>query len=76
MKNNIKTFVIVFVFSIFSMTSFAQNTSREENLSTFANPGDPTGDPGAPINDYLVPMLLLGVVLGYRLLKKKTEIVK
>lgn len=35
-----------------------------------------TTDNEAPINDYLVPMLLLGVVLGYRLLKKKTEIVK
>jgi hypothetical protein len=51
-------------------------------ISVFAdvpigNPGDGFngGDPGsvAPINDYLIPMLLLGVALGYRLVRKKTQ---
>jgi hypothetical protein len=32
-----------------------------------------TTDNAAPINDYLVPMLVLGIVLGYRLLRKKTQ---
>ena len=74
---NIKTFVLAFVFSIFSMTSFAENTKEEEDLSTFANPGEPGGDPGVtPINDYLIPMLVLGIAIGFRLLRKKTEIVK
>ena len=74
MKNNIKTLVIVFALSIFSVTTFAANNTGEEDLSTFANPGEPGGDPGAtPINDYLIPMLLLGIAIGYRLLKKKTE---
>ena len=77
MKNNIKTFVIVFVFSIFSMTSFAENTTGEEDLSTFANPGEPGGDPGvSPINDYLIPMLVVGIAIGFHLIRKKTEIVK
>ena len=76
MKNNIKTLVIVFVFSIFSLTTFASNPSGEEDLSTFANPGEPGGDPGAPINDYLLPMLVLGIAIGFRLLRKKTAIVK
>ena len=77
MKNNIKTFVIVFVFSIFSMTSFAENTTGEEDLSAFDNPGEPGGDPGVtPINDYLIPMLVLGIAIGFRLLRKKTAIVK
>jgi hypothetical protein len=73
MKNNIKTLVLVLTFSICSMTTFAANSSGEEDLETFTNPNNPGADPGAPINDYLVPMLLLGIAIGYRLLKKKTE---
>ena len=76
MKNNLKTLIVVLTFSIFSMTTFASNTSGEEDLTTLAdNPAGAPGDPGAPINDYLLPMLLLGVAIGYRLLRKKTEIV-
>lgn len=37
---------------------------------------DTTDNAVAPINDYLIPMLILGIVLGYRLLRKKTETVK
>lgn len=29
-----------------------------------------------PINDYLIPMLVLGIAVGFRLLRKKIEIVK
>ena len=76
MKNNIKTLVIVFALSICSLTTFAANPSGEEDLSTFANPGEPGGDPGAPINDYLLPMLVLGIAIGFRLLRKRTAIVK
>ena len=32
-----------------------------------------TTDNAAPIDDYLIPMLILGIVLGYRLLRKKTQ---
>jgi hypothetical protein len=28
-----------------------------------------------PINDYLIPMLVLGIAIGFRLLKKKTKTV-
>ena len=76
MKNNLKTLVIVLILSIFSMTTFAANTSGEEDLTTLVdNPAGSPGDPGAPINDYLIPMLVLGIAIGYRLLRKKTEIV-
>jgi len=77
MKNNLKTLVIVLILSIFSMTTFAANTSGEEDLTTLAdNPAGAPGDPGAPINDYLLPMLVLGIAVGYRLLRKRTAIVK
>ena len=76
MKNNIKTLVLVFVFSIFSFTAFAANTTGEEDLTTFTNPNDPGADPGAPIDDYLIPMLVVGIAIGFHLIRKKTEIVK
>jgi hypothetical protein len=73
-KNNI---VLIVLLMLLTTYTFASNTSGEEELATFANPGDPGVDPGAtPINDYLFPMLVLGVGLGYRLLRKKTAIVK
>jgi hypothetical protein len=63
------------IISIFSLTTFASNTTGEEELATFANSDGPGGDSGnTPINDYLIPMVLLGVILGYRLLKKKNRI--
>ena len=44
-------------------------------------PGDQngTGDlesQDVPINDYIIPMLLIGIVIGYRLLKQKKLIAK
>ena len=74
MKNNIKTLVLALTLSIWSITTFAAHTSGEEDLATFANPGDPGQDPGTlPINNYLIPMLVLGVAIGYRLMRKKTQ---
>ena len=74
MKNNIKTLVLVLITLIFSLTAFASNSLSDEDLAIFTNPGDPGADPGAtPINDYLVPMLLLGSIMGYRMLNKKNK---
>ena len=61
MKTTVKTLIVTLLL-LTSTLIFAQN------------PGDPPVDPGvSPINDYLIPMLLIGVALGYRLLKKKTQ---
>ena len=53
------------------------------NLNGIAQeaPGDQhgTGDlesQDVPINDYIIPMLLIGIVIGYRLLKQKKLIAK
>jgi hypothetical protein len=36
------------------------------------DPGDPPVDPGiSPINDYIIPMMVLGMALGFFMLKKK-----
>ena len=75
MKKKLNKVVLVAIASLFTCLTFASNTTGEEELATFANPEGPGADPGmAPINDYLIPMLLLAVVLGYRLLKKKKRI--
>ena len=75
MRNNIKTLVLSFALSIYSMTTFAAN-SGEEDFITMVDPSDPGSDPGAPIGDYIIPMLLVGVVIGYRLLKQKKQLAK
>ncbi len=75
MNKKLNKVVLVAIASLFTCMTFASNTTGEEELATFANPDGPGADPGAsPINDYLIPMLLFGVVLGYRLLKKKKRI--
>ena len=70
MRNNIKTLVLSFALSIYSMTTFAAN-SGEEDFITMVDPSDPGSDPGAPIGDYIIPMLLLGIALSFYLLKKR-----
>ncbi len=60
MKTTIKTLVILFL--LFSTTLiFAQD------------PFDPGQDPGAvaPINDYIIPMMVLGIALSFFLFKKR-----
>jgi hypothetical protein len=70
MKKKLNKIVLVVIVSLFTCFTFASNTTGEEELATFANPEGPGADPGTtPINDYLIPMLLLGVLVGYRLTK-------
>lgn len=63
MKRNIKT-----LFLILMLTAGFQNASAQEDFD------DDTQDvPSAPINGYIVPMLLAGVFLGYKLMRSKTK---
>ena len=50
---------IVFVFAINTMN--AQEVFPENTTDT------------APINDYIIPMLVIGIAMGYHLLRKKTQ---
>ncbi|TPD72287.1 hypothetical protein [Flavobacterium microcysteis] len=60
---NFKTLLIILMLSV-----GIQNMNAQEDFD------DDTQDvPSAPINDYIVPMLLVGVYLGYRLLKSRTK---
>jgi hypothetical protein len=61
MKTTLKP-LIVSILILSSTMIFAQN------------PGDPPVDPGiSPINDYIIPMMVLGMALGLFMLKKKTQ---
>jgi hypothetical protein len=65
MKTIIKTLVLYLLLLFSNTFIFAQA------------PFDPGQDPGAvPISDYIIPMLLIGIVIGYRLLKQKKLIAK
>jgi hypothetical protein len=71
MKNNIKTLVLSFALSIYSMTTFAANSSGEEDFIAMFDPSNPGSDPGAPISDFIIPMLIFGIALSFYLLKKR-----
>ena len=61
MKTTIKIILISFLL-LSSTLIFAQD------------PLDPGRDPGlAPINDYILPMIVLGIGIAYRLLNKKIQ---
>jgi len=63
MKTTIKSIVITFLLFSNSLL-FAQD-----------NPLDPGQDPGvSPINDYILPMLVLGIALSFLLIKKKKTV--
>lgn len=61
MKTTIKSIVLMFLL-------FSNSLIFAEDF----NPLDPGSDPGvSPINDYIVPMIVLGIVLSIFFLKKK-----
>jgi hypothetical protein len=61
MKTTIKSIVLMFLLFSNSLI-FADDP----------NPLDPGVDPGvSPINDYIIPMIVLGIVLSFIFLKKK-----
>ena len=63
-------FTKIFYSLVFILTMNLMNAQIEEFVP------DTTDNEVVPINDYLVPMLVLGILLGYRFLRKKTETVK
>ncbi len=62
-------FTQIFYSFVFILTM--NNLSAQEPFEPDAiDPAD------SPIDDYLVPMLVVGIAVGFHLLRKKTEIVK
>ena len=70
MKNKaIKT--IVFCLAILSSINAIAQPGIEDALSNLEGT-----DAATPISDYIIPMLLIGIVIGYRLLKQKKQFAK
>ena len=69
-KNIIKT--IVFCLAILSsMNGIAQQPGINDVTGELE-----VTDASTPISDYIIPMLLIGIVIGYRLLKQKNQFAK
>jgi hypothetical protein len=72
MKNNAIKIIVFCLITLSSLNSIAQ-PGVEDAIET-GNLESTTAD--APISDYIIPMLLIGVVIGYRLLKQKKQFAK
>jgi hypothetical protein len=73
MKNKAINTVVFCLIFLSSFNGIAQDGPGTEDSS--GTPGNlENADPATPINDYIVPMLLLGVVIGFILQKKNTNV--
>lgn len=71
MKNRaIKT--IVFCLMILSSLNSIAQPGVEDALAT----GNLETTDTTPINDYIIPMIMIGIVLSFSLLRKKSQFVK
>jgi len=68
MKNKAINTVVFCLILLFSLNGIAQSGLGSEASGTALEGADTIE---SPINDYIIPMLLLGAVLGFSLLKKE-----
>ena len=85
MKNNILKIIVFCLINLSNLTGFAQlGISDNFAQSSAKTIGDDTegedlesttiDEAAFPIDDYLLPMLLIGIHLGFRLLKKNQKL--
>ena len=79
MKNKVIKTVVFCLILLSSLSGIAQEPGTGTGDTTGANAlEDTTADAAAaaasPINDYIIPMLLIGVVIGFSLLKKDSNV--
>ena len=72
MKNKVINTVMFCLILLSNLNGIAQEAPGDDDF--FENLEDP--DPPLPINDYIIPMLLIGIIIGYRLLKQKKLLAK
>ncbi len=73
MKNNAIKIIVFCLITLSSLNSIAQTPGTEDDIAN-GNLESTTSD--APISDYIIPMLVIGIVIGYRLLKQKKQLAK
>ena len=72
-KNTRNKIAFIAFLILMTCTTFATNTTNEEEIMAVADPGS---DPGAPIDSYIVPMVLLAIFVGYQLTRKKSNAIQ
>jgi len=73
MKNKALKNIVFCLILLSSMNGIAQPGINDDSGNLESTGADQAA---APINDYLLPMLLIGINLGFSLLKKNTKIAK
>ena len=74
MKNTYTKIAYIFLLALFTCNTFATNTVDEEEILTVVDPGVDPG--GTPVDTYILPMLFLGIFVGYQLTLKKYNLEK
>ena len=76
MKNKVIKTVVFCLILFSSLNGIAQEPGSGTGETTGAlSMEDTNADAAAgPINDYIIPMLLIGVVIGFSLLKKDSNV--
>ena len=71
MKNNAIKIIVFCLMTLSSLNSIAQ-----PGVEDASGTGNLEDTDTAPINDYIIPMLVIGVLLSFSLLRKKNHFVK
>ncbi len=72
MKTNIIKTIVFCVMIVSSINAIAQ----QPGINDVTGELEVTDASTTPISDYIIPMLLIGIVIGYRLLKQKKQFAK
>ena len=70
MKNKVINTVMFCLILLSNLNGIAQEAPGDQNGTGDLESQD------VPINDYIIPMLLIGIIIGYRLLKQKKLLAK
>jgi hypothetical protein len=73
MKNKAIKTIVFCVMIVSSINAIAQPGAQDDLTDLEGITADTNG---TPISDYIIPMLLIGIVIGYRLLKQKKQFAK
>lgn len=68
--NKIELALYVLIINLMSFSAKAAEQHDYENEEE-SDPGFPGGDPGLPIDDWIAPMFVLGIVLVYYYYRKQ-----
>ena len=74
MKNNALKIIVFCLITLSSLNSIAQTPGTEDGSGITGNLESTTAD--TPISYYIIPMLVIGVLLSFSLLRKNNQFVK